>query len=490
MSGAATPPVSLRSQVTRGLAWTTFERWLTRLVGLATLVVLARLLDVTDFGLIALASASIGVLQVLSEGGFGAYLVHVRSLDQRITSSVHWWALGIAAASTAVLVAAAPLLASAFDEPSLKLIVMAMSPLLLLNAAAIVPMALLQRGLQFKVLAIRQVAGALIGGTVGISAAVAGWGVWALVAHLLVGSTISTAILWIRSSWRPTPVFDWRAASDATRYGSRIAAMNLAAALRDQAEAYLIGSFAGTHALGVWTIAKRLLSLVVDLCGTVISTVALPAFARMRDDRPRLVRAYTAAVHSSSLLIMPVIAFLAVTSSALVPLLFGSQWSRSGDLAAVMMLGGVFSVLATLDRSVYLAIGRPGVELRLVAVIITIHIVTIVLFVGSGLVALAWATLIRTALLWPVRALVLRRVAAIPLRAYAVVLPPVAAAAAQATVMFYVGRALPVGWTALSLQALVGVLVYLVAMTLISRDFRTLARGARGSARRRTSNGS
>lgn len=477
--------MSLRSQVTRGLAWTTSERWLTRLIGLATLVVLARLLDVSDFGLIALATASTGVLQVLAEGGFGAYLVHARSVDQRITSSVHWWALGIAAAATAVLVAAAPLLAGAFDEPQLRLVVMALSPLLVLHAAAIVPMALLQRDLQFKVLAIRQVAGVIVGGAVGISAALAGWGVWALVAHQLVASTISTAILWIRSPWRPSAVFDRRAASDATRYGSNIAVINLATALRDQGEAYLIGSIAGTNALGVWTIAKRLLTLVVELCVTVVSTVALPAFARLRDDRPRLVRAYASAIRSSSVLLLPAIAFLAVTSSALVPLVFGSRWTRSGDLAAILMLAGIFSVLGTLDRSVYLAIGRPGVELRLVMFIIAIHIVTVALFVGSGLTALAWATLIRTALVWPVRAVVLRRVAAIPLRAYTVVLPAVAAAAVQATVMFYVGRALPVGWTALSLQALVGGLVYLAVMTAISPDFRTLARGVRASVRRR-----
>ncbi|WP_165356739.1 lipopolysaccharide biosynthesis protein [Nocardioides zhouii] len=476
--------MTLRGQVATGLAWTACERWLTRLAGLATLVVLARLLDVSDFGLIALASASTGVLQVLAEGGFGAYLIHARRADQRITSSVHWWALGIAAALAAMLVASAPLLAQAFNKPQLSLIVMAMSPLLVLNAASIVPVALLQRDLQFKVLAIRQVAGVLAGGTVGVSTALAGWGVWALVAQLLVGTTTSSAILWIRSAWRPSPVFDWRTANEATRYGSRIVAINLATALRDQGEAYLIGGFAGTTALGAWTIAKRLLLLVVDLCGTVISTVALPAFAQLRHDRPRLVRAYTTAVGSSALLMLPTIAFLSVTSSALVPLLFGGQWSGSGDLAAILMLAGVFSVLGTLDRSVYLAIGRPGVELGLVTMIVALHIVTIAVFVDSGLVVLAWATLIRAALLWPVRAVVLRRVAAVPVNAYAVVLPPVVAAAAQAAVMYYVGRAVPVGWAALSLQALAGGLVYVAAMTAISRDFRVLARRAPGVARR------
>lgn len=487
MTDAGPHAPTLRSRISRGVAWTACERWLTRLAGLATLVVLARLLDVSDFGLVALATASIGVLQVLSEGGFGAYLIQARQVDQRVTSSVHWWALAIATACAVVLVAAAPILAKVLDEPRLTLVLVALSPLLVLNALSIVPMALLQRDLEFRVLALRQVAGVLVGGAVGVTAALAGWGVWALVAQLLVGTATSTAFLWIRSRWRPTRVLDRQAAGEATRYGSRVAAINLATALREQGEAYLIGGFAGTNALGVWTIARRLVVLVVDLGGTVISAVALPAFARMRDDRPRLVRAYTTAVGSSAVLILPAIAFLTVTSPALVPLLFGDQWSRSGDLAAILMLAGVFSVVGTLDRSVYFAIGRPGVELRLVTLLIALHLATIVAFVDSGLTVLAWATLIRAVLLWPVRATVLRRVAAIPVGTYAVVLPPLVAATALAVVTYYVGRAAPVGWTALTLQAPAGAFVYATALLLVSRHHRGMATRALRSARRRRS---
>ncbi len=472
----------LRGRAVRGALWTGAGRGVERLLGLATFVTLGRLLDPSAFGIVALASAVIAVVQVVSELGFATWLVQADEVDERAASTAFWTALGLGAVAAAALLAGAAPLAGALGEPDLAPVLRWLSLSLVLSGMASTPIALLSRQLRFKELAVRQTVSVALGAAAGIALAIAGAGVDALVAQLLVQQVASVLILAVTARWRPRPLWSAATAADIARFGLRLVGIQGLQQLRDRGEPFLIGALLGVTALGFWVIASRLLTVLLDLGLSVVSTVASPTFVRVRDEPERLFRAYETCLAASSLAVGPALIGLAVTSPLLVPLVFGAQWQDSVPVAALLALGGLATAMTFFDRSVFVARRRLGVELALVAPIVVLHLGLIVVVGPLGLVPLAVAVALRQLVTWPVRLLVLRRTVGMPLRAQRRALLVLGGSAVAGALALAVREAagLDAGWGALAAlgavyAGLVAAVLGTVARPLVREVARDLA---------------
>ena len=106
-----------RTAVAVGVGWTAAQKWLVRISGVLTFVVLSRLLGPADIGLVALALAFLGVLGVVADLGAATFLVQTRSWDERTRNTTFWMTLGLSLAATALVVVLAAPLASLLGEP-------------------------------------------------------------------------------------------------------------------------------------------------------------------------------------------------------------------------------------------------------------------------------------------------------------------------------------------------------------------------------------
>ncbi len=473
----------LRAGALRGVLWTGAGRYLVRVAGLVTLVLLGRLLAPEDFGVVALAVAFVTVLQTVAEAGFSVWLVQAEEVDDRTTSTAFWTSTAAGVVTAAALALAAAPLAALLDAPDLAPVLAALSLVLVLAGLASTPMALLTREMRFRELAVRQVVSVLLGCVVGVATALAGAGVWALVLQLLVQHASGLVLLLALSRWRPGRQWSRPLAVEMTRFGARVVGIQGLQQVRDQGEVLLIGAALGTTALGYWSVATRLLYVLLDLCLGTVATVATPTFVRMRDDVRRLAAAYGQSVGLSALVVGPALVALAVTSPQLVPLVFGERWTASGPLAAVLAVGGLATAMTFFDRSVLIARDRLDVELRLVVLVVVLHLGLVVAVGPAGLLPLAWALAARAFATWPVRALALRRVAGVPLSAQgpAVRLLAALGVAGGCAVMVRESLDLTGGWGDLLVVLALLALLVAVMCALVARDLvRDLARDVRG----------
>ncbi|MDO9439610.1 MAG: oligosaccharide flippase family protein, partial [Beijerinckiaceae bacterium] len=171
----------LRQQATRSVGWIILERWTSRLLTLVVIAVLTRLLSPEDFGLVAMATVVMALLQVFVDSGFATVLVQRKTLEPRDTSTAFWTQLAISVVLYIALFVSAPLLAYLFGEPRLAGVHQVIGLGLPISALSQVPSALLERSFGFRSLAVRQVLGALCGAAAAVPIAFAGGGVWALV---------------------------------------------------------------------------------------------------------------------------------------------------------------------------------------------------------------------------------------------------------------------------------------------------------------------
>jgi O-antigen/teichoic acid export membrane protein len=380
-----------RTAVAVGVGWTAAQKWLVRIAAVLTFVVLSRVLTPADIGLVALALAFLGVLGVVADLGAATFLVQTQRWDERTRSTTFWTTTGVSIAATALIVVLAAPLAALLGEPRIGPVVQALAPILVVTASTAVPTAVLKRELRFRELALREMAAGLASAVVGIGLALAGAGVWALVAQSGTQAVVSAVLVWRMSAWRPTRQVSREAFTELRRFGGPVLGVNLLQSVRDRLEQFVLGALVGVTALGYWTVAIRLLALLVEVSVAVLDTVTLPVFAAARTSADRFRRAFEYALSATQVLLVPALALLAVVSPVVIPWAFGPQWDASIPPAQVLCLAYGVAGLAWFNRAALLSHGRSGVELALTATALVVHLGLVVVVAPLGLTALAWA---------------------------------------------------------------------------------------------------
>jgi len=425
----AAPPSALRGQARSAVLWSALEKWFTRLGGFAVFLVLTRLLAPSDFGVVAAAGTVLGVAGLLVEAGLGKYLIHVSDVTRVMLSTVFWLSMGFAVAAALVTAAVAPWVADLFGSEQLVGVVRVLAVLVVVNTLAIVPVALLQKELRFRPLAVRRLWATAASVVVAVALALAGAGVWALVAQNATAAVVSTVVLMAHAPFRPRLEFSGAEARRALSYGGSVLGIESLSMLGRYADNVLVGVVLGPVALGYYTVGYRVLLILLEVLTSVTGAVALPLFARIRDDEAVLRRGFLSAVRMGSVVAFPVFAGLAAVAPVLVPVAFGRGWEPSVPVMQWLAVAGLVQCLTYFDRPLLLAVGRPRLELGVTTVATVGNLVAFAVSVPFGITAVAAAYAVRNVLFWPVRLWALRS-AGIPLADYGRAVLPAAVAAA------------------------------------------------------------
>jgi teichuronic acid exporter len=407
----------LRRKATQSIGWIILERWSSRLLTLVVIAVLTRLLSPADFGLVAMATVVIALLQVFVESGFVTVLVQKKELGSKDASTAFWTSVVISVVLYAALFASAPLLAAGFGEPQLTDVLRVLGLSLPVSSLAQVPAALLQRSFGFKSLAIRQVIGALCGSAVAVIVAVNGGGVWALVAQTLVTSAASVVILWTATTWRPSFEFSFIALRSMWSMGLRVIGIGLLDATQQNIDKLIVGAFFSAEELGYYYLAQRIGSILIELVTTVMSRVTLTTFSKVQDDLPRLNRIFLQMTFASSAIGVPVFGLVAVLAPQIVPFAFGPGWEPAVPLMWILAGGWAFGAVMYFDRSAFLAIGRADVALWVAVLQNVVGIALVFALVPFGVVGVALSRWSRIAT-WPLRMSILKRLIGLPIGRY------------------------------------------------------------------------
>lgn len=453
-----------------GVLWLTAQKWGTRLLGFVTIAVLTRMLSPEDFGTVAAASTVLPFFFLLADLGFAAYIVQVDRTDRRMLSTAFWFSLIAGVVLCAALFVLAPLLGVAFRDEGVVPVLRALSLWVLLTAAGSVPMALLRRDMRFRVLALQGAAAAAVAQVVAIIMAVSGLGVWALVGQSLVAPAITTVLAWITSRWRPTRAFSRPEFRTMAAFGSQVLGVEFVAMLRAWGEAAVISAMLGIGALGFMNIAQRLVQVVQDLTGSAIVPVTQVAFAKIRHDPPRLLGAYLRALRLTYFALSLPLTMLAVTAPLLVPIVFGSGWEASYQVAQVLAIAGILSVGAWLDYGLFYGMGRPGTWFIYALIIDGLTFGMTFALAGLGLVAIAWGFLVvcvvATAARWFLTARVLQTRPGVIARPFGVLVVAVVVSGAAGGGVGALTAELPV-WASLILIGLAVLVMHLLVTRLL-----------------------
>lgn len=337
---------SLDHQLVRGVAWTAVVKWGGQALSWGAVIVLARLLTPADYGLVGLATLYLGFIGVLTDGGLATSIIARREMTPGELAQLNSVALLLGLVGALATAAAAVPLGAYFRAPELPLVMVALSATAVLSALRLVPVAVLQRELRFRGLALVEGSQAIVSTVTTLGLAVAGWRYWALVGGGLAGSAASAAVgRWLS----PHPFGRPRRLTLGRyyRFTRDVLAGRIAWYVYSNADFVVAGRMLGTAALGAYTFAWNIASVPVEKVTALVTRVTPAFFSKLQHDRAEMSRVLLNVTEGLVVLTLPAAVGMAVVADDFVHAYLGPQWWEAVLPLRILALYATFRSVVT-----------------------------------------------------------------------------------------------------------------------------------------------
>ena len=338
------------------------------LLRVGSLVVLARLLEPKDFGLLGMVTAFTGVLNLLRDFGLSSAAIQRATVTEEQSSTLFWINLSVGIVLAGITAIFAPFISHFYHEPRLYWVTIVVAIGFLFNGAGVQHSAILQRQMRFMALSVVDVVSLIVSSAVAIGLAKAGFGLWALVAMTICLPLASTIGLWLASAWVPGMPRSGVGIGAMMRFGGTLTLNGLVMYVASNCEKVLLGRFWGAEALGIYGRAYQLIRIPTDNLNSAVGDVAFSALSRIQNDPDRLRRYFLKGYSLVLSLTLPITVACALFADDLVLVLLGPKWKAAAGifrlLAPTMMVFAIANPLGWLLSSIGL-VGR-GLKIALV----------------------------------------------------------------------------------------------------------------------------
>lgn len=395
--------MSLTQRAGRALAWNAGSFIVARAVSLVRFVILARLLEPEDFGLLAIAWAAIEVLLVVTDTGASAALVQRRNVEEKDYDTAWTLRLLRTVLVAGILFASAPLIADLYDDSRATPVLQALAVAPVLSAAASIKTAALTRRMEVRRLGALRLT-EVVGEAVVSVVLAAALGVWALVIGVLAANVLRLLLSYVLAPHRPRLVIDRASARSLLRFGRWMFITGVFLMAGDALLRMVVARQLGTADLGAFYLALRLALLPLSAVEAAVGAVGMRAHAELgTDDHARRARAFQNSLVGLLVLLAPVYAILAVLADPVVQAL-GPQWRSAAGPLRVLSVMAILGVIGVASAPMVTGMDKPQLLAAITGVRMMLLCATGVLFTSAwGLTGAATAYLFAeavTACLW------------------------------------------------------------------------------------------
>ena len=344
-----------------GARWLLIGFGAQRLVRMAVSLVLPKYLVATDYALVAIAMMVVNVANIVGPYQLvGHALVHKRESGPRVEGTAFVLISVIGLCMYGLMYASAPAVARFFEEPRVTPVLRALGLLMVFGTGGAMSDLLLSKSMSFRKKVVPDIAGATADLIVAVPAAVAGLGVWAIVAGSLAMNGVRNALLIAASPWRPRLRFDPHIAGEFLRYG--VFCVTAAAgfvALQSIDKVVLGKGLTGLEALGYYGLAFNFATMIWLMIHIVNIRVMFPSYSRMQDDPDLMLRAYYKTVRFISAVAIPAYAGLFFLGRPFFLVMYGTKWEPCMTAFRILCAFGLIQCFLSDSGNVFKAMGRP-----------------------------------------------------------------------------------------------------------------------------------
>jgi O-antigen/teichoic acid export membrane protein len=345
--------------VIRSQGWLGLSYGGTTLLSMITMALVAHIVPPSVFGVFTLATVLLIFLETAQRGGVADAVIQRRTNMEPAIASAFVFVIAASVVLYVLLFLAAPFLGDVFHTQSLTDVLRVLAIVVFIRSFGLIPGALLERELAYKRRAISELSSAVVQTVVTLALALAGLGVWSLVAGTLVAAAVQTAIVWVLTPARPHPgLARVSVLRDLLRFGRFVSAGRFTELLISLVDKFSVGRILGTTAVGQYSAAFRVGVLPTTFFGVVGSRVMLPALSLLQRDREAFGRMWTANLQRLAFLSLPVATVFVIAAQPIVSGLLGEEWAPAAGPLRVLAIYGTLHAFSATMLPVFESLGR------------------------------------------------------------------------------------------------------------------------------------
>jgi O-antigen/teichoic acid export membrane protein len=320
-----------------------------------TLIVLARILEPSDFGLMAIVLTIIGFFQMFVDMGLGVKIIQKKTINSKQLSSIFYFNLIVGLMIFMTIFFSAESLAVFYDNDKVESIVTQVSTVFLFIILGSISHSLLQRRMKFAVIAKIEMMSMAFYTAVTISLALLDFGIYSLIYGYIIRSGLENLGFVIIAKWTPGRWYGLEIIRGYLSFGAYVSASRLVNFFSANIDYILIGKFLGVEALGFYTLAYQLVTFPLKKISRVISTASLPAFSKRQNSNDQLIKIFLDISRQTSMIVFPLIAGIFSVSFEFIDVVYGAKWVQSSDVLMALSLVGAVKAMSTLSSNIFIA---------------------------------------------------------------------------------------------------------------------------------------
>ena len=379
---------TLKQATTKGLFWSSVERFSNQGVQFVFSIILARLLSPSDYGIIAMVTIFFAVAQSFVDSGFSNALVRKTDRVEEDLSTCFYFNIGVGIIAYIVLFLIAPLVANFYCQPILSPIIRITGLEVMLNSLCVVQQALFTIKIDFKSQAKITLSATVISGIVGILLAYQGYGIWALVWQGVASSIVRMGLLWLMSKWRPRTGFSKSSFNYLFGYGSKLLASGLLDTIYNNIYPIVIGKFYNPAQLGNYSRALGWAQLPSANITSILQRVTFPVLSAIQDDTLRLQNSYRRLLKLSAFIVFPLMMGLAAIASPLIRVILTAKWDGCVLYLQILCFALMLYPIHAINLNLLQVKGRSDLFLRLEIIKKIIGVVILIITIPLGITAM------------------------------------------------------------------------------------------------------
>jgi teichuronic acid exporter len=345
----------------RAFIWNGFGKFGQYSISLILNIVLARLLEPNDFGLMGLLTVFMVISNLFIESGFRDALIRKNKVDEIEYSSVFYFNLVASLVIYILLFFFSPLIAEFYSKPILIPISRWLFLTFIVNSLSIVQIIHYEKKLDFKALSKINIFTGLTSGVIGVVLAYIGLGVWALLISYLSSSIIKTTLLWCFSNWRPLLKYNHDAIKKLFGFSSKLLLSGLVAHICANIPQLLIGKYYSIIQVGYYDRALTLQRIPMTTLSDVLNQVSYPLLANNDKNRKEI---FYKLIKVISFISVPLFMFLIVLAKPLVLFLLTDKWVAIVPYFQLLCLAAIFYPLSIINSSLLKINNHAGLILK------------------------------------------------------------------------------------------------------------------------------
>lgn len=383
-----------KKNISSNIMWRFMEKFSAKFVTFFVSIILARLLDPSTYGTVALITVFTTILEVFVDSGLGNALIQKKDADDLDFSSVFFFNVAMCTVLYLLMFFAAPLIADFYNIQELTPIVRVQSLTILISGVKNIQYAYVSREMIFRKFFFATLFGTIVSAIVGLVMAVAGFGVWALVAQPLVNYSIDTIVLWITVQWRPKLIFSWTRLKGLLSFGWKLLIAKLVNTTYMKIRDLLIGKIYSTSDLAFFNKGDTFPAVIVPNITASVDAVMFPAMAKEQDNKIRIRELVKKSIQTSSYLVFPMMAGLIACANPLIRLLLTEKWLPCVPFLYMFCIVYAFWPFSIANLNAIKALGYSEkiLKLEVIEKIFSIFLLIITLKMGVFWIGISYVT--------------------------------------------------------------------------------------------------